>query len=965
MKKFALLASGVLALGLGVFCACTPTTEPNPGGDDPINDPTNFNEEMGAYADIYWISQDGLLDLSTNTFEGASSFAVTGVQGSGDDIVISCTADDVDYNLTLNVDGALEMRTAADNTLVRTFMGDASLFAGAWYDEDGTDGMYYVISSTLDEDGYFSWKSYNQGAYTPGDTSRAVTVFQNYDDGSAGMYFGVPSEEDESVIDVSYYYSSNTIYMNDGSVTGSVQLAPYSGVFSTVYRNNDGDEITLDLNNSLAYINGEDCLTQFGTTVYGAGISFTYDSVEYALVYMNEGTYLYGGDQTVMYAPYDSSWLVGRRGDDGEWSDGTGIYPVSFEDDSSVNFNGTTHPLGQAVNSGDLVYTFTAGGVDYLIRPVAGSYDVFTLESSTASRFSGQYFRKSHMDTYVRTYSNNSEELVVNSSYEIALTTHVYGQQDTTQRYGGTFVYLEDLGAIALSYSFGQGGASLYFTIVDSRGVYWSLAGSTGSYAVYSTYFNEEYLPQATEQVENALSGEDDYFTTGGVDADTMRFDFDEGLVYVNGAPSYFTWGYGYITSVTEPEIYIMINGEEEGTATNYEYDRYTIYPSNEGIRVEFTTVTVDENAGTAIPSEDVEEYFYISANIFDHLRSTTFVYYGQYVNSSLYFDENGAIVIYSYNYGTDNEQLLTLTPYDYTLQLSYNSNGEEVITITYEVGGEEYTVVVTDRLYATVNSLVYCISDLADVAGTYIGADNSYITVTTNGRITVNGVVASGVEFSSEEGLVTATYTLNRVSYTATFDGTTATTFSSEGVTVTYDSKATFTPENFVGTYVFGNITIGVTSSVSQVNEIITLQTTINGEIISHTLTYEDGVQVLSFSGRDFQSWTMVNCTMRLNGDSLVVTVNNESRTVDAADWSYDDFVFEGEQEVRNDLGNVIGVLECVVKEGAPIYLFNDVLCDNYTVSISDGVKTLQIHCGDTDIYVSVNADGELSVHA
>ena len=129
MKKFALLASGVLALGLGVFCACTPTTEPNPGGDDPINDPTNFNEEMGAYADIYWISQDGLLDLSTNTFEGASSFAVTGVQGSGDDIVISCTADDVDYNLTLNVDGALEMRTAADNTLVRTFMGDASLRA--------------------------------------------------------------------------------------------------------------------------------------------------------------------------------------------------------------------------------------------------------------------------------------------------------------------------------------------------------------------------------------------------------------------------------------------------------------------------------------------------------------------------------------------------------------------------------------------------------------------------------------------------------------------------------------------------------------------------------------------------------------------------------------------------------------------------------------------------------------------
>ena len=86
MKKLALLAAGLLALGMGVFMACTdnvdtgdnggdPNTPPD-GGDPvtPVDPEPDYSEQLGAYDDQLWLSSDGVLDLANGTFDGVDSF---------------------------------------------------------------------------------------------------------------------------------------------------------------------------------------------------------------------------------------------------------------------------------------------------------------------------------------------------------------------------------------------------------------------------------------------------------------------------------------------------------------------------------------------------------------------------------------------------------------------------------------------------------------------------------------------------------------------------------------------------------------------------------------------------------------------------------------------------------------------------------------------------------------------------
>ncbi len=963
MKKFALLAGGLLALGLGVFCACGDdgeTGNPNnpPDGGDP-----STPVQIGALDDTLWVDAGGTLDLANSTLDGVSSFSITGVTGTNADQVISCTADDVSYTLSLNDDGALEMR-AEDNSLYRIFLADASAFAGAWYNTDDAS-TYYVISSTVDDEGYFSWKNYSVSSINTADPYEAVTIFEIYESGSAGLTFYIPEYE------ISYYYygsgSSSVVYMNDGSALGSNQVVPYTGVFADTYMNNDGEQIAIDFNANTMTFNGNAVNDmQTGITIYGAGISFSYDQVAYALVYMNDSVYLASVNGLVSYAPYDADWLTGG-GNDGGWTHGSTVASASFANDENITFDGVQCAMTKAVENGNLVYSFTAGSTSYAITPVYGSDDVFWLETDDPVQY-GYWFRNSAMESFVQTYTSNSEDLVVHDDYTIDLTINTVGNDNnliqTPYHPSATFSYIAENGAIALTFSHPVVGLDLNLILANTNGIYWAIAGVSGSYGYYSAYLTANYEATAIEQVTQSFDAEEnDYFTTGGTNPDTIAFDFDTGLATMvmdsTQRQYYFSWGYYFIgDNTTEPQLYLEVNTTPENIdATHVSYTRYLLVPSAEGLTLTPSTYTIDNTAGT-VETEEGADVFYLAESTFNALCDTRFVYVGQYVTSHFSINTDGSLSVETYNLSDGSTTLFTASPYDYTLGMSY-VGGREVITLVAEnSAGESLTIVITDRLYATINdSLVYCIEDLAEVAGTYVDGDgNSVLSISTSGVISVaDGSTVTVTSIETTEGAFIVNYTNHALQYTAVFNGSTVTVTGS-GSSNTYN-KVSYNPERFVGTYSVSGVEISVSAYVAGINENISLVTRINGILCSSSQTYTEGNQVLTFRATDPQTLRLIICTMTLSESGLSIQLNTatDPMTAAASSWSYADFAFDDEK----DLGET-GTLTCVEKENAPLFILNGALCDSYTVSVSaEGVKTLDLAFGTTTVRITVGSDG------
>lgn len=974
MKKLALLAAGLLALGMGVFMACTdnvdtgdnggdPNTPPD-GGDPvtPVPDPEpDYSEQLGAYDDQLWLSSDGVLDLADGTFDGVDSFEITGVTGSNASIVISCTADEVDYNISLNDSGALEMRTAEGSELVRTFLADASAFAGAWYSEDNTS-YYYVISSAVDEEGYFGWKMCSAASnVNPGDPYRAVTMFEAYDDGNAGMMF--------YVIDAGYYYyySSETVYMSDGSSMGSSQVQAFTGIFEDTYVNNAGEELTIDMQNNTVVFQGNELSAGSGYGLLGAGIWFTSGSLEYALVYTNECVYLKSSDNTTeVYAAYDDEWLSGTEEGAGEWSIGTNTNnTASFTDDQSVVFNGTEYDLTRYIDDGDLVYSFvvpvTQGGsttsYTYVIRPVEGTTDVFMMEGGISSR-AGYYFRNSAKQQFVQTYTSNSQILEVDEDYYVTVTSRNLSG-NTVSDYRGEFTYLTDLGSIVLRYSApSMTGVSATYNLamISTEGIYWTIVGSGNGYAVESTYFTEEYLPTAVAAFSQTLENSDDYFTTGGENPHTLLFDFDSGIVTVDGDDQkrfYFSWGYGAIRSDTEYDLYITVSEGE--MVINNTYNRYTLFPSNAGLDAICDVVSID--AAGSITYSDETSRFYASRSTLEELFGLEFVYDGTYGQSSIYIDEEGDLYLSSYDTSSDSTDLIKWDKTDYNVHIALDENSE-VITLVYSVGDQNYTITITDRLYAEYNSLVYSIPDLAEVVGTYSDGGNGYVTLSADGSLSINGSAVNVTNITSAPDQVVVTYVRNGVSYTAVF-----TTGSVTVNDVEYD-KVDVNLQAFIGTYGVGvdgeTIYIGITSAAGSVNEQITLVATVNGVIRTPYIQFSAGKLQLYFTSFDLSLGGTVRCTMTLDGDEVTVDVTVGGQTghvkVAATEVDYGKFVVE-------DQSTSCGELTCIVKDGAPLFMLDGVLCDNYAVSDDkNGTQTLTLTFGDEVISINY-ADGEASL--
>ena len=285
MKKLVLTAAMLLTLGLGVFAACAPSEEdPNPNPDP---DPSE-TYDLGGYAETPWVSTYGTLNFEEGTYDGADSFAVTGVEGEYEDIVISCTMDGANYTLTYNnEEGRLDLYNA-QGEFEYFFMADGSAFAGSWSTEDDTSA-YYVISSIPDEEGYFAWSIYAAGSMIPSQTEQAITVFMFNEDAerSAGMFFYVPSME------VSYSFtSSGGVYMGTSESENGTAVTTYTGPYSSSYRNSSGDILTIDFSTSIVSYRGSTVSCSAGLGLLGSGIWFNLDGTDYALVYMGDATYL-------------------------------------------------------------------------------------------------------------------------------------------------------------------------------------------------------------------------------------------------------------------------------------------------------------------------------------------------------------------------------------------------------------------------------------------------------------------------------------------------------------------------------------------------------------------------------------------------------------------------------------------------------------------------------------------------
>ncbi len=962
MKKFALLAAGLISLGLGIMCACTndnttppdPDPNPNPGPvtpDDPVT------EQVGDFGAIPWVSKDGVLDLSAGTFSGAQSFELTKVEGQYADTVIYCTADGVEYTLSLNEDGALDMKDG-DGGVVRTFMMDITTFAGAWYDESDTSA-YYVISSNLNEDGYFTWKAYSTSGVTPGDPYRAVSVFLFNSDNSAGMFLQVLDEEGKAYL--SYSYSGSSVYM--GTAAGSsTAVVPFNGMFESVYLTEDLEQISISFGSEV--ITTPTASTSYTTSfgMLGSGLYYNLNNVDYALVYMNDGVYILGSDGSVTECgAYDNKWLT----NDGEWSSGTNMYDITFKTDGDGNevatFNNNDYVLQKSVSDGVVKYSFDDDNRTYTITPVRGSNDVFEFECGL-TRYDGYWLRDTLKETFVQTYTSNAETFVIDENYNVKITPA--GQSEPTTDTLGEFVFLPSLGSVAITYEqFGAGGASPYFAMVNSEGVYWALVGDGDGFAVYSTYFTLDYAEKAKEQFtaafdENYQNG--DYFTTGGTDPKTFAFDFDTGLVTVDGGESYyFSWGYGYIRSTEMPELYVEVRLTHESAATADTYGRYTLFPSEEGLSATYSEIVDGVMDGDEVQSE------YIAQSIFAELCNIKFVYDGAYVPSELYFAADGSLNFTSFDTDTSTESLTKLEKSEYTLSLSI-SGGKKVFTVNCADGR---VITIVDMLYATMGDTTYSVSSLAEVVGDYFYNDST-ITLYSNATLRFDGKLVNVTNVAVDGDIITVKFSNGGVSYTAEF--------KNGGLTLNGSSayeKIDTSPEKFIGHYTVAiveddknsdgeeakktEITVIVGITAANVNQHGELYAIINNVAGTPSLAIVDGKQQLTFSVIDMVTFKRISCTMVLDdSDVITITVSMSGvtgqATYKAAEYSYSDFVFEGEKSVGSH------TFKCVVKGGAPLYLLDGVLCDSYQISSDENGKImLTVSCEGVKVVITPGSDG------
>lgn len=863
-----------------------------------------------------WISKETVLDLEAEMMTGKKDFQVIAVNGSESDTVISCKIDGIDYSLRLNTEGALELRTLSagtDSEPEAVFMASADRFQGVWKPEE--DEVYTMFVATPDADGYFGWAIVeSDGFIDPDFVNRAVTRFVFSAENEASVEFYIPATG------VTYILNS------DGNICLAEEnliYTPTDALFGSSYVAESGKNIIIDKTSGKLTVDGKQTDYKADKTKFGAGIVYLSDGEEFTLIYSLDGIYEFSENRKEKLIPFDASQFVGK------W---IGENEISFDSPSEITFNGERYAFNALIVENRVIFGFVADGVQYYIEKLSDNDVAFALNVA-GSETTSYYLSETAAQAFVGNYNANSENmLIVNEEFTVVIDEHSYN---------GSFAVLPKLDR-TVSVPLGLKGIQLAaLSLGDNLYLVWIKTGGLalleekdGNYSVKSAFYTAEATLSIQDDLSVALVSDGDFYTTGGLNAETLSFDFSNKSVYFNGEEHAFIWSYtiNFATGAEYPVIsFVTVSDNTEKTHIVYRYFE------EEYIRMEIFFAGKREGLKSLVSDEE-----------FSALCGTAYVREGKFVNESIAFGADGLLSIKTADF-TENAALSnTLTYENYALTVV---KGTLVVTYSYVVDGMTFdTLIYCDEIGKTIssNGITYhnLPEGLSSAAGQYYNESGEIVfELLSNGQYYYNdGDAFTGWETEDDfdtlvfqEGVLIGTKAVDEWwsgnSYTLTFRmSENKVSINNDEVLVLSASKKVLTPDAFIGTYTFkdesdNEIVFVISAETDNINAETSLVVSVdNTEAGSVTLAFDEtGKQVLT-ADVGISIWA-TTYTIVLDGSVLKFS-DGETEYGSAAaaeSWDFSKFVLKEPQTLTDE--GIEYTLTCVAKADGkmPLYFLKD----------------------------------------
>lgn len=898
-----------------------------------------------------WISGTEVLDLAAETLTGAHSLVVTSVTGQGAQSVITCRIDGADYRLTLNQSGALEMRAASAGESSQpeaVFLAAPDEFSGVWTFEDE---VYTLFITEPDENGNFGWVNLEpDGSYDEDMLYSAITRFVFDDAGNPAIEY--------------FVNTTKVVYVmnQEGNVTlpeEDLVFTPAEAVFGSAYASESGRNIVIDRDTGSVTVNGVATDYAVGKGAYGAGLVYTLDGTDYTLVYTFYGVYECSENGRERMFPYSVSWLMG------DW---LGEGSISATSADKISYRGKEYPLNAAVVGEEVVLSFNAEGHTYLVSRLDDNNVAIVLTESGASAVS-YYVSSRAAAQFIGVYDGNpADALTVGSDYQVTLNG---------QSYAGRFAFLPDLDrGIASSIEL-QGLPNVAIKLDDGRSLVWAgkgilalAEGDAGNYRMSAGYFTQEAIAALGRDFADGLSSDNDCYTTGGVNRQTLTFDFAAARVIFNGAEYAFSWSYFSRADTAAEYPVISFREAEGGKETEYLVYRYFDSPY---IRLEEYT-----------EGERSQLLSLVSGELYTELLGTTYVLKGEIFDESISFSNDGTLTLITADTTASSQATKSESFVEYVL--TREPSGVLVVTFT---SGIFETSIYCDEIgrWISMGMDRYTVENLdaGQAAGVYYdGEGAAMVELLSSGQFRYTGYelddAAAAEDFDTltlKDGVLTGIKEyqglIGSTSVTMTFRDGTVEVSEDSAELATYVRKE-LTPKSFVGTYTLIDEeweTLIVIKAVAEtVNSAIELSITVDGDPVSDvSLRYlANDRQELSFR-HIFTTYYAV-----LDGSSITFRDHFETDYLNAVQtaapaWDFSRFVLN-ESAVLTDEDGSAYTLTCISKAGGKMPLFYlrasdgsvDMRLQTYTVSICDGSFLLDVSTMGFSVRITADMQGNVS---
>lgn len=898
-----------------------------------------------------WISGNITLDLAAETMTGVEKFELISVENSGAETVMTCRLDGDDYTLSLNAEGALELKAVSAETgsePEKTFMVAANSFNGAWYLAD--DDMFTLFIAEPDADGYFGWTVMEaDGSFDPDYLYRATTRFTFDKNGSATVEFFVIDTE------VTYVINENG---NVCMPEANLEYAASDALFKSAYVSEKNKNILIDKTEKTVTVDGTKVSYTAGNSAYGTGIVYTLGEKTYTVVFTLNGVVEYsdGGEENLV--EFDQTLYSG------EWM---GENKISFEKANKILFNGTEYDLRAAIVGGEVVFTFVADGTAYSIYGIPDNDVAFGLSSDGGDTFSF-YLSQAAVQAFVGEYNANDLSLKIDESLQV-----VWGK-DTAE---GKGVYLPALDR-TLDTPKGLNGIQLAaISLGDNRYIVWAGEGtlvlleeSDGDFSVTASFYNDAAAIKVKEEIAAGLNSEADFYTSGGVHADTLSFDFTSKNATYNSEKYAFNWDY-FINFNTGAEYPVLSFADKTDVAVKYVAYRYF---GEDYIRLEKYVAGVRKSYVSLVSDEEYSKLF-----------GTSYVKKGAFADETIAFGEDGKLTITSIDLTASSELTKSESYEEYALTVE---KGVLVVTYRADAGIGFETAIYCDEIGKRVTMVQ---DEYVGGSADYSAAVGAYYTE--NGEIIFELLENLQYKYNDgdalddwtyeddfdtiglQNGVLVGTKTVEEwwsgTSYTLSFVFTGNTVeIKKDNVIQQTAAKKEFTPAAFVGTYVFDGAEFVISAVTNSINIPYELQVTVDGdEASSVTLGFNaEGKQTLTFEVGIL--WA-IKYTAVLDGDKITFSDEDTVYGTAAAGrvWDYSDFAF-GTPVTIDDEG-VNYTLTCVTKADGkmPLYFLreeggSEMRLQKYTVTRIDGNLILDVAPTlGMSVRITADAEGEISV--